>query len=251
MRIRSSMGVSALFLLRKRHLLLLGVALVIFFCALLLKAPAWPAFRPAAEDGPLYVIDAGHGGEDGGAVTATGDKESEINLAVAERLDALLVLLGRRTKMTRTDDVSVYSDGAETLRQKKASDLRNRVAMVNAEPDAVLVSIHQNSLPQAPSVRGAQVFYGAEPAGQELALSVQTALNAAVNANPKQAKRIDDSIYLMRHTERPALLIECGFLSNAEEAARLKTPEHQKRLSAAIAAGLLAENTEDLAGEQE
>ena len=86
---------------------------------------------------------------------------SDVNLAVAKRLDALLRFLGRDTVLTRTEDVSVYTEGAETLRQKKASDLKNRVALVNAIPNAVLVSIHQNSLPSVPSVRGAQVFYGA------------------------------------------------------------------------------------------
>ncbi len=198
-----------------------------------------PVFCAAGQRRPVYVIDAGHGGEDGGAVSRSGVRESDVNLAVALELDALMRFLGRDTVMTRTEDISVYSDGAETLRQKKVSDLRNRAALVNATPNAVLVSIHQNSLPTVPSVRGAQVFYGTAKPDAALALSVQAALNECVNNGAKQEKKADTSIYLMKTVTCPAILVECGFLSNEEETARLTSPEHQKRLAAAIAAGLL------------
>lgn len=102
----------------------------------------------------MIVIDAGHGGEDGGAVAADGTVESGINLAIAQDLDALLRFLGCETRMTRTEDAAIYSDGARTLREKKASDLKNRVALVNETPNAVLLSIHQNSLPASRRVHG-------------------------------------------------------------------------------------------------
>lgn len=217
----------------------LGVAARLAFSAVR------PAFATAEQGRPVYVLDAGHGGEDGGAVSASGVKESDINLAVTRELDDVLRFLGQDTVLTRSDDVSIHSDGAETLRQKKVSDLKNRVALVNGTPDAVLVSIHQNSLPSVPSVHGAQVFYGTVEPSDAFAVSVQTALNQSVNAgNEKHEKKIDPSIYLMKNVTCPAILIECGFLSNIAETEKLQTPDYQKRLAVAIAAGIL--NTGEL-----
>ena len=235
-----------MFFVVKRHtLLLFACAAVALTAALsLFTGPALPAFAPTRAEPTVYVLDAGHGGEDGGALSAAGDKESDVNLAVTLRLDALLRLLGKETVLTRDADVSIYTDGAHTLRQKKVSDLRNRVALVNAIPNAVLISVHQNSLPGVPSVRGAQAFYNTvEPSGQ-LAQSVQAALNQSINTGEKSEKQIDKTIYLMKNVTCPAVLVECGFLSNADEAARLQTPEHQKKLAAAIAAGILNEREE-------
>ena len=192
----------------------------------------------------------GHGGEDGGAVSRDGVPESEINLAIAKRTELLLRFLGAETVMTRTDDVSIHSAGADTLRQKKASDLKNRVALVNATPGAVLVSIHQNSLPSVPSVHGAQAFYGTAASSGALALSVQAALNKSVNAgNEKHEKKIDSSIYLMKNVTCPAILVECGFLSNTAETRLLQEPEHQKLIASAIVAGLFNADTHCAEGE--
>lgn len=197
-----------------------------------------------AEPSRVVVVDAGHGGEDGGAVAVDGTVESGLNLQIALRLNALLRFLGQDTVMTRTEDVSIYSDGAETLRQKKVSDLKNRVALVNGLEEAVLVSIHQNTLPGSPRTHGAQVFYnGVEPA-PAMAAAMQERLNQGVNTgNGKTPKRISDSIYLTKNVTAPAIIVECGFLSNGEETARLREPEYQLRLAAAVAAGYFS--TED------
>ena len=233
------------FSVKGRTLIVFALALIIFFGAA--GAVLAPETRPAFSAKPqesrrVYVLDAGHGGEDGGAVSADGVPESGVNLAVVKKLDALLRFLGEETALTRAEDVSVHSEGAETLRQKKSSDLKNRVAFVNAVPDAVLVSIHQNSLPSVPSVHGAQVFYGRIEPGELLAASVQAALNESVNSgNEKHEKKIDSSIYLMKNVTCPAILVECGFLSNAGESALLQKPEYQKRLAVAVACGLLRE----------
>lgn len=232
------------FILRKKSLVL-GVA---GFCAaltlalVLAKGESVPASLGAMiEPMPTLVLDAGHGGEDGGAVAEDGTVESGLNLAIAQRLDALLCFLGCETKMTRTGDAALYSAEAKTLREKKSSDLKNRVQLVNETPNAVLVSIHQNSLPSARSVHGAQVFYAASAESAELAERVQAALNRAVNAgNEKSAREIEHTVYLMRMVERPAILIECGFLSNAEETARLREESYQQRLAVTIAAGCLS-----------
>ena len=190
-----------------------------------LTREARPVFRPEGiPETPVIVIDAGHGGEDGGAVAADGTVESGINLAIAQDLDALLRILGCETRMTRTEDAAIYSDGARTLREKKASDLKNRVALVNETPNAVLLSIHQNSLPASRRVHGAQAFHARTEGSEALAESVQVALNAAV----------------MKNISCPAVLVECGFLSNAEEAARLCETDYQRKLAVTVAAGFLA-----------
>ncbi len=236
-------------LIRRRHLL----AAVMFLCFLGgMSAVLWrgsaarrtdlPVSGEAGGQGTIYIVDPGHGGEDGGAVGPDGTVESGVNLNVALRLNDLLRFCGQETRMTRREDISIYSGGASTLREKKVSDLKNRVAMVNETPGAVLVSIHQNKLPEAPRVHGAQVFFNASETAETSAKRIQTALNGIVNAgNEKECKPISGSIYLMKNITAPGILIECGFLSNPAETEALQQPEYQKRLAAAIVSGLLGE----------
>ena len=194
---------------------------------------------------PIYVVDPGHGGEDGGAVAGDGTVESHINLAIALRLNDVMRFCGKTTCMTRREDKSIYSDGASTLREKKVSDLKNRVAMVNSNGNAVLVSIHQNKMPEAPRVHGAQAFYNSVDGAASLAKQVQSVLNEAINTgNAKTEKQISSTIYLMKHVTAPAVLIECGFLSNPDETAALQKPEYQLKLAAAITSGLLNRSAE-------
>lgn len=222
-------------------ILLAFLLIVLVLCRIFCFPNGRVAFSAAVNDtDTIFVLDAGHGGEDGGALSRDGDRESEINLAIVKKLDALFQFLGQKTVLTRKEDISIYSDDAQTLREKKASDLRNRVSIVNAAPGGVLISIHQNSLPMVPSVHGAQVFFGSVERSALLALSVQTALNQSVNSgNTKKEKAIDPSIYLMRKAERPAILVECGFMTNPAEVIKLKSPEYQTILAVGIAAGVL------------
>ena len=188
----------------------------------------------------MVVIDPGHGGQDGGAVAADGTAESEINLAVSLRLEGLLRFAGVPTEMTRREDVMVCDPGLATMRQRKVSDIHNRVELVNGIPGAVLLSIHQNSLPSSPVTHGAQAFRNREPEAEALAQTMQDTLNTVVNTHrAKEPKQISESIYLMNHVTVPAVLVECGFLSNEEETARLRQGEYQTKLAAAIAAGYL------------
>ena len=178
------------------------------------------------------IIDAGHGGVDGGAVSCTGAYESHINLEIALKLNDVLHLLGIRTIMIRTSDISVYTQG-ETIAQKKISDLKQRVKIINETDNAILVSIHQNYFNDA-RYSGPQVFYR----GDDLVLAkqVQTALtNSLKPSNVRKAKKAD-GVYLMQHTRCPAVLIECGFLSNREEESLLRSDNYQKKLAAIIAA---------------
>ena len=198
-----------------------------------------------AETTRVLIIDAGHGGEDGGAVAADGTVESGLNLAIARRVRDLLTFAGVPTTVTREGDAAIYDPGSATLREKKVSDLHNRVALVNELPGAVLLSIHQNSLPSSPSTRGAQVFWNRQEGAEELASSIQESLNGAVNAgNGKNAKAIDSTIYLMKNVQCPAILVECGFLSNRTETGQLLTGGYQLKLAVCIAAGFLQHDTE-------
>ena len=168
-------------------------------------------------------------------------EESQINLELGLRVNDLLRFCGQKTVMTREEDRSIHSEGADTIREKKASDLRNRVAMVNAEEHGVLLSIHQNSLPSSPQTHGAQAFWNGQEGAQALAEAVQAALNTAINSErPKEAKAMGSSVYLMKNAQAPGVLVECGFLSNEAETARLQDDAYQRRLTVAMTAGLLA-----------
>lgn len=188
--------------------------------------------------GSVIYIDPGHGGEDGGAVSVTGVQESGINLEISLRLRDLLQLCGMSTKMTRDGDYAIYSDGCQTVAQKKASDLRNRAALLQQEPGAILISIHQNQFPEE-KYHGAQVFYNQGTNSEQFAKFMQEALKNGIDPeNHREIKRAQD-IFLMEQIENTAVLIECGFLSNREEEARLRDVEYQKRIACAISAGLL------------
>lgn len=182
------------------------------------------------------VIDAGHGGEDGGAVSCTGFPESGINLQIALRLDDLMHLLGYETVMVRTTDISVYTEG-ETLNQKKVSDLKARVKLVNETENAVLVSIHQNTYSES-RYYGAQVFSASTDGSEELAKQLQAAFVSTVNPGSSRQAKKATGLYLFEHITRPGVLVECGFLTNPEEEAKLRTPDYQKDLCCVIAATL-------------
>lgn len=182
------------------------------------------------------MIDAGHGGVDGGATSCSGALESQINLQIALRLNDLMHLLGYQTKMIRTEDVSVYTSG-ETIAAKKVSDLKERVRIVNSIENAVLVSIHQNYFADG-RYRGAQVFYTGNSDSEKLAKSLQKDMVNSINAGSKRQAKRSDGVYLMEHIQCPGILIECGFLSNVDEEALLRNPDYQKKLCSVFAAGI-------------
>lgn len=185
----------------------------------------------------VVILDAGHGGEDGGAVSADGTPESGINLQITRQLADLMIFMGYDVELTREGEDAVYSPEATTLREKKVSDLKNRVALINGQENAFVISIHQNSLPGHPRVHGAKVFYNGVVPAQQAGMIVQAAMNQAVNGEDRPVTPIDGSIYLMKESQHPAILVECGFMSNPEESKRLQDPTYQRRLAVAIAAG--------------
>ena len=189
-------------------------------------------------DSPTFVLDAGHGGEDGGATGVSGVQEAALNLQIALRLQDLMHLLGMKTSMIRTTDTAVYTGDCRTISEKKASDLKHRVELVQTVPHAILVSIHQNHFSES-KYHGAQVFYAKTDGSRALAETMQSALAQYADPGNRRACKLAGSVYLMEHIRCPGILIECGFLSNYEEEQRLCSESYQKTLACVIAGTLL------------
>ena len=178
------------------------------------------------------VIDAGHGGIDGGATSCTGVLESQINLEIALRVNDLFCLLGYDTVLIRKTDESIYTEGT-TIAAQKISDLKERVRITNETQGAVLISIHQNTFSDS-RYHGAQVFYAPTQSSDRLAKQMQQELVSCLDPDSNRKVKKADNVYFMQHIDCPGVLIECGFLSNPEEEAKLRNSEYQKKLSAVI-----------------
>lgn len=199
------------------------------------------AATTAVQTQPVYrnhtlIIDAGHGGIDGGATSCTGVLESTLNLQIAVRLNDLMQLLGYDTVMIRTTDTSIHTDG-NTIAAQKLSDLKERVRIVNETENAVLISIHQNTFSDS-QYGGAQVFYAGTQGSGELAKVLQDSIKSTLNPGSNRTSKKASGVYLMEHIERPGVLIECGFLSNPEEEAKLRSAAYQQTLCCVIAASV-------------
>ena len=178
------------------------------------------------------IIDAGHGGLDGGAISCAGIPESRYNLEISLKLNDLMHLLGYETVMIRREDISVYTSG-ETIAAKKVSDLRNRVRIVNEITDGILISIHQNTFSDS-RYSGPQVFYGRTGEGEELAKILQLSLNDSLKPDGNRQSKKAEGIYLMDHIRSTGVLIECGFLSNPAEEMKLRSDTYQQKLCCVI-----------------
>lgn len=193
-------------------------------------------------DDPAFILDAGHGGEDGGAISRSGISESTINLELTLKLDSIMGFLGCQTILTREEDRSMHNKDAVTLREKKVSDLKYRTALAESYPNSTLISIHQNTYPEE-KYHGTQVFYAPTPNSQQLAQQLQKRVAQLLQPeNTRQEKKISDSVYLMNHVENRAVLIECGFLTNKEEEELLRSEEYQKKMAVVIAEVLLSQS---------
>lgn len=180
------------------------------------------------------IIDAGHGGEDGGAISCTGIHESQVNLEISIKLNDLLHLLGMQTIMIRENDISVYTEG-ETISAKKVSDIKERLRIANETPYAIYLSIHQNHYSDS-RYWGSQVFYNKIPESKEFAANMQEMLRYGLNTKNNRKCKQSTGVYLMKHMNCTGILIECGFLSNPAEEQNLRDQTYQKKLCAVIAA---------------
>ena len=213
-------------------------ALIVLLCTYLLvfgfiktaQLPEQAVSVGAETDYPLptIVLDAGHGGIDSGCVSVNGAEEKDINLSIMLKLRDMLEVTGLRVEVTRDTDRSIHDTGVTGLGNQKKSDMKNRLDIVNSFDDAVFVSIHQNQFTD-PKYSGAQMFY---PEGSEesehLAAIMQGNFVALLQPdNTREIKPVGTEIYLLHNAECPAVMAECGFLSNPEEAAKLESDEYQ------------------------
>ena len=182
----------------------------------------------------VIILDAGHGGEDGGAVGVNGVAEKELNLLVTNTLADLLRAAGYHVVQTRTEDTLLYTPGTQKG-HKKQGDLKNRLAFTQRYQNSILVSIHMNTFPNG-SCQGTQVWYSQNNAqSAELALGVQSKVKALLQPqNNRKTKAATSSIYLLRNATVPAILVECGFLTTPAECERLCDDTYRKMLALAI-----------------
>lgn len=191
----------------------------------------------AQSNRPAVVLDAGHGGFDGGA-QANGINEKEINLAIALKEQVLCTLFGFDVTLTRDSDVSIHDKDAG---QKKKSDMHNRLAIMTADPRSITVSIHMNKY-EHPSAKGAQVFYAPGSVGSDrLAQTIQDSFRQLIQPdNKREIKKADSNLFLLYNNRTtPAVLVECGFISNPDEAAKLSTGEYQDQVAMTICYSLI------------
>ena len=189
---------------------------------------------------PTIIIDAGHGGEDGGAVVQNDIVEKDINLAIAQKTNELLSLLGFQTYMVRDSDKLIYDSDSKTQRQKKNSDLRNRLSLMNKFENCIYISIHQNKFDDD-KVWGAQTFYSPNDENSPiLAEFVQSSIISLIQPNNKRViKKTGTNVFVIYNATKPAIMVECGFMSNNEELLKLKDNNYQNQMSFSISNGIL------------
>ena len=189
--------------------------------------------------GKTIVIDAGHGKPDEGAESSNGTTEAETNLKIALKLQNLLEQSGCTVILTRSDENSIYDIDSKTLRQKKISDIHNRVKIGNESSADIFVSIHLNKIPQQ-QYDGWQTFYNTKNSeAQKLAVSIQNSLNDAIQRENNRIAKSIENIYIIKHVEIPTTIVECGFLSNPEEEKMLLDDEYQNKLAWGIYNGII------------
>lgn len=181
------------------------------------------------------VVDAGHGGRDGGKVGEGNILEKDINLKIAMYLKAELKDAGYEVFMIRETDMGLYK---ERDGNKKRADLKARCDKINEVKPACSIGIHQNSFPSA-NAKGAQVFYYAKSEeGKRLAEAIQSSMVDGLDSSNKRKIKTSDDYYMLLHTDSPGVIVECGFLSNPEEAAKLSDTDYQKKAAKAICQGV-------------
>lgn len=191
------------------------------------------------DERPVIVLDAGHGGLDSGAVGKSGVLEKDINLSVVKHLREMLELSGFQVITTRDEDISIYDAGVEGIRNQKLSDMDNRYEIVHSYPDSIFLCIHQNNYTD-PAYFGGQMFYNDNhPDNRTLAQIMQNRFAALQEGNDREIKLSGDELFLLKDNKNPSLMIECGFLSNPEEEARLATTEYQQKMAFSIYCGVL------------
>lgn len=216
-------------------LILIFFVLSFFFFSNLIEEVAVSAV-PGRER--VVILDPGHGGIDGGAVGINGAIEKDLNLSISLMTYDYFSLLGYNCVMTRDSDMSIHDEG-RTIRGKKRSDLENRLCLTKKLPNPLYISIHQNKFTIS-KYDGFQIFYSNNNSeSKPLADSVHNSMLEIVDPdNTRKVKQAPDSVYLMKKITCPAILVECGFLSNREEAEKLLSKDYQNKIALAVFNGV-------------
>ena len=195
---------------------------------------------------PVIIIDAGHGGEDGGAVGVDGTYEKDINLQISLKVNDILTLFGYKTHLIRTTDTAIHTTG-DTIRQRKVSDIRNRTATMDLYENCIYLSIHQNKYEDS-RIWGTQTFYSANcDESREIAGLIQKAVKSQLQPNNKrQIKKSGTDIYVLYNATKPAVMVECGFVSNQSELNQLKDSTYQNNMALSIATGIINYNISEV-----
>jgi N-acetylmuramoyl-L-alanine amidase len=222
----------------RKNKLPLTIAFLVCFLVITLTFNANNTTVPASSDGDgrvSIILDAGHGGMDGGAVGVNGELEKHINLSIVKNLQQLLEFSGYNVILTRDSDRSMHSEGVTGIRNQKVSDMENRRAVIDAhQSNSLFLSIHQNRFTDS-QYHGAQIFYTEQNGeNQRLAQIMQDKFAKLQVGNEREIKIIDNNLFLFKETIQPAALVECGFLSNPDESARLNCPDYQKKVAFTI-----------------
>ena len=216
---------------------IVAVGILLIFVLAVGRGQISDAFT-AKDEKRTLILDAGHGGFDGGGVGASGTQEQYINLSIAKKTRLLAHFFGIPTVMTRENDEALDYSAEKSIRENKIADIKKRESIINSVENGMLISIHLNKFEDA-KYKGAQVFYSKNSdEGESFAAAMQAYLvNGLDKNNTRKEKAAYDTIYLMKKTACPAIIIEAGFLSNPEEEALLNTDDYQKRIAASIFAG--------------
>ena len=181
----------------------------------------------------------GHGTPDEGAQSSNGTTEAEINLKIAFKVQNLLEQSGATVILTRSDESAIYDLDKKTLREKKISDIHNRVKIGNESSADIFVSIHLNKIPQE-QYSGWQCFFKKDDENSiKLAKSLQSSLNEAIQIEIYRVALKLENVYIIKKVEIPISIVECGFLSNKEEEAQLLTDEYQLRVAWGLYLGIM------------
>lgn len=222
--------------MKKKVELAMAVCLILSAFVLARQGAVLVLNEEASSGGICIVVDAGHGGSDPGKVGVNGALEKDINLALALKLKELLEHKEIEVVLTRDSDMGLYPDDASN---KKAADMQNRCKIITDAKPVFTISLHQNSY-VTPDIKGAQVFYyGQSDKGKELAEMIQSSLITHVSPENTRTAKANESYYLLKKTPTPTVIVECGFLSNPNEADLLLDPDYQDKLVRAVYMGVL------------
>ena len=213
----------------------MGVVLLVAAGFLAKRGAIYVQQSKVGEEKTCIVIDAGHGGTDPGKIGINGKKEKDINLQIAKELKKKLEKEGIEVVMTRESDEGLYNSSS---RNKKVDDMKKRCKIIDEAKPVFTISIHQNNYPEE-YVKGAQVFYyGQSQEGKELAEILQESMVQQLDKENHRTAKANESYYLLKKTESPTVIVECGFLSNSEEAKLLADKDYQKKVAEAIHTGI-------------